>query len=161
MLVVSDTTAISNLLQIEAIDLLRKLYGNVVIPKSVEQELLVLETLGFPIKDTLSAPWITVKSVQNQAIHESLAGELDQGEAESIALAIELQADYLLIDEKKGRQVARENELQIIGTLGIIIEARRRGYLSSVRKIMDELREIGFWISEKLYQEVLETEAKL
>ena len=80
MLVVSDTTAISNLLQIEAIDLLRKLYGNVVIPKSVEQE--------------------------------------------------------------------------------IIIEARRRGYLSSVRKIMDELREIGFWISEKLYQEVL-TEAKL
>ena len=81
MLVVSDTTAISNLLQIKAIDLLRKLYGNVIIPKSVEQE--------------------------------------------------------------------------------IIIEARRRGYLSSVRKIMDELREIGFWISEKLYQEVLETEAKL
>lgn len=161
MLVVSDTTAISNLLQINSLDLLQKIYGKVVVPKAVEKELLVLGKLGFPIRDVLAWPWVETKVLSDASLYRPLFEELDEGEAESIALAIELQASYLLIDEKKGRQAAKDNNLQIIGTLGVIIEAKRKGRISNIRSTMDELRKIGFWISTSLYQRVLEIEKSL
>lgn len=161
MIIVSDTTAISNLVQIGEIDLLPKIYGEVTIPSGVYDELLVLADLGIPIDKVLASSWLSIRTVEATDLYRDLLTELDMGEAESIALAIELQADYLLIDEKKGRKIALEKNLQIIGTLGIIIEAKKLGHVDNIQQKMDDLRNIGFWISEQLYQHVLEIEKRL
>jgi hypothetical protein len=161
MIIVSDTTAISNLAQIGEIDLLPKIYGEVTIPSGVHDELLVLADLGIPIDKVLASSWLSIRTVKATDLYRDLLTELDMGEAESIALAVELKADYLLIDEKKGRKIALEKNLQIIGTLGIIIEAKKLGHVDNIQQKMDDLRNIGFWISEQLYQHVLEIEKRL
>lgn len=161
MIIVSDTTAISNLVQIGEIDLLPKIYGEVTIPSGVYDELLVLADLDIPIDKVLASNWLSIRTVEATDLYRDLLTELDMGEAESIALAIELQADYLLIDEKKGRKIALEKNLQIIGTLGIIIEAKKLGHVDNIQQKMDDLRNIGFWISEQLYQYVREIEKRL
>ena len=82
---------------------------------------------------------------------------LDPGEAEAIVLAIELKADALLIDEKKGRKIAQEYGIVITGLLGILIDSKAENLIQEVKPILDRLIfEIGFRISPKLYQDILE-----
>lgn len=161
MIIVSDTTAISNLVQIDEIELLPKIYGQVIIPEAVHDELSVLPHLGISIDKILAGSWLSIMEVEYTDLYRDLLTELDMGEAESIALAVQLEADYLLIDEKKGRKAALKNKLQIIGTLGIMIEARKLGYITSIQQKMDDLRGVGFWISEQLYHHVIKIEEHL
>jgi uncharacterized protein len=87
---------------------------------------------------------------------EQLLGDLDPGEAEAIALAIEQQADLLVIDERKGREVAKRHQLPIIGLLGILTIAKRRGLIPAVKPLVDRLvEEADFYVSEKLLATVL------
>lgn len=81
---------------------------------------------------------------------------LDIGEAEGIALALELEADLLLIDERLGRMTAKYFDLEILGLLGILVQAKQEGLINEIRPLLDQLRfEIGFRISKQLYREVL------
>ncbi len=119
MTVVSDTSAISNLLAIRRIDLLETIFGDVMITPAVQRELYhvdsnrkLLENYG----------WIKVISPNNQALVVQLMSELDLGEAESIALAVEKSASYLIIDELKGRKIAERLGLRVVGILGILIK---------------------------------------
>ena len=157
MIVISDTTPLSNLLQIGEIDLLPQLFTHIIIPTLVFEELSILKKRGFAIDALKTIEWLTVQSpgVQSNQIIKELQDLLDPGESHAIALAIELQADYLLMDEKEGRRVARTKELPIIGTLGVLLEAKQEGLISSVREKMDALRAIHCWIGEELYQQVL------
>lgn len=83
---------------------------------------------------------------------------MGEGEAEAIALAIELRADLLLIDERLGRIVAARNEVEIIGVMGVLVQARRLGLIPSVKPILDDLiAAAGFWVSGPLYRRVLES----
>lgn len=161
MIIVSDTTSISNLIQIGELELLKQLYKEVIIPKEVYEELLVLTDLGFPIEDKLRAGWIITREVKSHQLIKKFQQELDKGEAEAIALAIELKADYLLIDEKVGREVARKNQIAIVGTIGVLIEGKKMGLVESIKGKMDELKKIGFWISESLYNKVIEIEKRM
>lgn len=158
MIVVSDTTAISNLLQIGGLELLQSLYGNIIIPESVKQELLVLKELGIDIEAILSLEWIEVVTIEMNEVYQELITELDKGETEAIVLALQLDSDYLLIDEKKGRKIAQRKQLKIIGTLGVLLEAKRNQLITSVEKKMDDLAAIGFWISPSLRNRVIEIE---
>ncbi|MEK6480593.1 DUF3368 domain-containing protein [Catalinimonas sp. 4WD22] len=164
MIVVSDTTAISNLIQINELNILTSLYQEVIIPPTVFDELLVLEDFDIPVKEKLSESWVRVQKV-NVNIYNKLinkyGGRLDKGEAEAIALAKEISADYLLIDEKAGRVVARDIQLNIIGTIGILLDARKKGLINSIKNKMDDLRDIGFWISDGLYEEIIKLEQRL
>lgn len=83
--------------------------------------------------------------------------ELDPGEAAAIALAIELKADLLLLDERRGRTVASRFGLRFVGLLGVLIEAKQQGYLGAVKPILDDLiTRAGFWVSQPLYERVLQ-----
>ena len=87
----------------------------------------------------------------------SLRATLDLGEAEAIALAVELNADRLLIDERLGRVIAVRSGLQVTGVLGILIAAKRRNLIQDVKPMLDALiQQVGFWVDEQLYAEVLQ-----
>lgn len=161
MIVISDTTAISNLIQIQEFELLKKLYQEIIIPERVYEELLILAEFDIQIEELLKAEWIDIKEVKSQELIDQFRKKLDRGEAEAIALAIEMQANYLLIDEKEGRKIAREHQLDIVGTLGILINGKKSGLIESMVEKMDDLRKIGFWISDSLYQEIIEIDKRL
>lgn len=152
MVVISDTSVISNLYQIGQLSLLEHLFTAVVIPPTVLQELYADPNQA----DLLDkAPWITVRSPQDQRLIQQLLNELDLGEAEAIVLAIEQKADLLLIDEAKGRAVAEKYTLTITGVLGLLIQGKKTGYLSEVRVHIIALRKLGFRLSLRLVNKVL------
>ena len=119
MIIVSDTSPISNLLRIDRLDILKELYGSVIVPQRVYQEIGALVTFGIDITLVQSADWINVQTPLDRTFVLTLLSELDAGEAEAIALAIELKADRLLIDERIGRSVARRYGLNIIARRGL------------------------------------------
>src|SRR5690606_11849499 len=107
-IVVSDTTAITHLAKIDALDILHKLYGEVLIPEAVASELAQVKRTQPGALQVLNSHWIKTVKIRNKAIVEKLARRLDIGESEAIALSIELNADILIIDEMLGRTVAKK-----------------------------------------------------
>ena len=94
--------------------------------------------------------------MRNRPLVDALALDLDAGEAEAIALAVECQADLILLDERLGRQAAQRMGLTVAGTLGVVIAAKDRGILTAVRPLLDALRaDAGFWIGDVLYNAAL------
>ena len=155
MVVVSDTSVFSNFIHLDRLDLLAKLFGEIYIPPAVSLEVLELSKQDINISSFQEAKWIKVQQPQNNAEVEILLDTLDQGEAESIVLAVELEADFLLVDELLGRKEAKKQGLSIIGTLGILLKAKKEGYVSVLKPLIDTLVEKGFWIHQSLYQKIL------
>ncbi len=154
MIVVSDTSPITNLIQIHQLAILRKLFYDVVITPAVYAELCAL-----PEQKSILAEenWIKVIKLPEENLVKGLEGKLDRGEAESIALAIYLQADYLLIDEIKGREIAEKLGIRIVGLVGILIKAKAEAIIPAVKPLLNELiTKAGFFIHTNLYQKVLE-----
>lgn len=153
MIVVSDTSAISNLLIIGRIDLLRQLYRRVVIPETVADELRVIATHRTALGEL---DWIETVELRDKALYTLLIETLDKGEAEAIGLSVELSADLLLIDERDGRAAASNLGIDIIGIAGVLVEAKRVGLLQLVKPELEKLAtDAGFWISPGLVAEVL------
>src|SRR5438045_1685658 len=125
MIVVSDTSSISGLLQIGHLDLLKKMYSIVLIPPAVYNELLALQKRNIDLSIINSSSWITIVEVRNNELVLQLRKSLDAGESEAIALALEQKADVLLIDETDGRAIAKKYGLHIVGLLGILVEAKQ------------------------------------
>ena len=161
MVIVSDTTTISNLFLINRLDILQQLYGHIILPTAVFLELEKLETMGVSIHKIKNADWIEVKSVRNPDIVLLLSEVLDSGEAVAIALARELKADLLIIDELKGRNYAKKMNIAIIGLVGILLQAKEETLIPNVKDILDELRDTaGFWLNQNLYQKAIELAAR-
>ncbi|MEZ4777606.1 MAG: DUF3368 domain-containing protein [Bacteroidia bacterium] len=158
VIVVSDTSPISNLIDLGQLTLLRALFNQVVIPTAVESELLQVEDPQFrhSYLQSRESGWLIVKSPVNLSEVNRLKQILDPGEAEAISLALELNAQTLLIDERMGYKVAHQSHLRAVGVLGILIEAKRKGLIPDVRSYLDKLKyEIGFWVSDNVYRHVL------
>jgi uncharacterized protein len=157
VIVVSDTSAINNLAAIAHLHLLQQLFGTVIIPEAVYRE---LTDPSFPVAgatEVQTFDWIETRAVTNRSVVEALSNELDLGEAEAIALAVEIQADRILIDERRGRQVASRLNLQYTGILGILVEAKSQGSIVEVKPLLDALiHQAGFWVAEPLYHRVLQ-----
>ena len=148
MIVVSDTSPLTALLTVGAADLLPQLFGEVLIPPAVRVELL---------RSHAALPdWLRVEAVKNSAEATRLAQSVDAGEAEAIELAKELQADRLLMDERKGRRLAAQEGVPVIGLLGVVLLARRNQLIPSARALLQRLdQEAGVYLTDSLREQAL------
>ena len=148
MIVVSDTSAITSLIQIERAELLADLFEQVVVPLAVERELRR--------RHSQLPAFVQARQVADVSGVRRLRRELDEGEAEAIVLAKETQADALLIDEKVGRAIALREGVPIIGLVGVLITARRSGAIAAMRPLLDALEsKANFHISAELRADAL------
>ena len=159
MIVVSDTTPLISLLKINRLDLLEKLFGKVLIPVAVFDELTVDKRFELEAKQIREKQFIivrTIKNLESVSILKRATG-LDQGESEAIVLTDELKADLLLMDEAKGRSVSTQIGLKVMGTIGILMVAYEEQELTSdeVRKCIDGLQRAGRHIGQRHYQMLL------
>jgi predicted nucleic acid-binding protein len=156
MIVVSDTSPILSLALIERLDLLRDLYGSIVIPEAVRQEIMVADHSG--TQEVAQADWIITRPIDPSAVMKLLQREVDRGEAEAIGLALQLKADVLLIDERKARKLAQYLELNVVGLLDVLHEAKQRQLIPTIKPVLDDLlTRARFRLSHKLYQRTLHT----
>jgi uncharacterized protein len=156
--IVSNTSPISNLAKVGQLELIQQLYGMILIPTAVYEELLDERAGETVITAVQSAIWLGIQPVQNQELVSELRNRVNLGEAEAIALAVEVEASRLLIDERLGRQAATDLGLKITGVLGILLSAKRQNLIMAVKPIMDDLMiQASFRISSQLYSDVLNT----
>lgn len=157
MIVVSDTSPLSNLYVIGQLQLLPRLYGRVIVPRAVMDELLELEAQGHDLSELKHAEWLEVCAVPDSVDGTDLFYVLDRGEAEAIMLSQSLSADWLLMDEAKGRAIAKDNGLRVIGLLGVLLLAKRTGYVDSVSDMLHALvTKARFRVSQQLIDHVIE-----
>lgn len=156
MIVVSDASPIIGLAAVGELDLLRQLYGAVHIPQAVYEEIVAGEA-GPGAYEIRTMAWIQIAEVRDIPLVQALSVELDVGEAEAIALAVEMNADLVLIDERRGRRVARRHHQTVIGVLGVLVEAKRQGAVPAVKPLLDALHEAaGCHVAQELRARVLE-----
>lgn len=161
MRVVSNSSALINLARIGKLTLLRELFGVLIVPDAVWQE-VVVEGAGQPGADEIgSADWIQRQTVMNMQLVQALQQDLDAGEAEAIALSLEIGVELLLMDENLGRETARHLGLRYIGLIGALVMAKRKGLISAVKPHLDMLRDIaGFRVDAALYAHVLKDQGE-
>lgn len=160
MIVVSDTTPLISLLKIGRLDLLEKLFGKVLIPQAVYEELTVDERFKLEAEQLKQKEFITVRTVINPDSVSILkrATGLDQGESEAIVLTDEVKAELLLMDEAKGRAVSSEMGFRIMGTIGVLMAAYEEHELTSneVKECVSGLQRAGRHIGQRHYQMLLD-----
>ena len=157
MIVVSNTTPLIGLASIQRFDLLWQLFGELYIAQAVYDEAVVAgREAGGAKCEVTAATWIKTVSVKDRLAVEVLLDELDLGEAETIVLAREIGADWVLMDEKKGRRKLTQLGLKKIGTVGILLKAKQAGFLPAVRPELERLRWQGFSLSQAVIDAVLQ-----
>ncbi len=156
MIVVSNTSPLIALARAGRLDLLQAIHGEIIVPDAVFNEITVAGAGEPGAHEVVTTSWIKRQPALNRQLVNALGLDLDAGEAEAIALAMECQADLILLDERMGRHAAQRMGLKVTGTLGILIAAKDRGLLASVRPLLDALRaDAGFWIGDALYDAVV------
>lgn len=153
--VVSNSSPIIHLAKIGYLDLLQEFFGELLIPEAVYEECIIEGGDRPEVSIIKQASWLRVVPVTNQNLVSLLKSEIDRGEAESIALALETQAALILLDDADAREKARLYHLKITGILGLLIRAKRSGKLTSLSTLLDALRDTGFWLSATLIDRLL------
>lgn len=156
MRVVCNTSPLILLAKIRRLDLLVRLYDNVSIPSSVLREVEVKPSKEMElIQALLQSQKLQLRQATKRTLGK-LPPDLGAGEREAIALALEIRANLVVLDDQQGRHIARERGLSVTGTVGILIEARQRGMIPSVRCELDRLIETGMWVHEVFYHRILQ-----
>lgn len=161
MIVLSNTSPLTNLAAIGQFGLPHQLYGQLVIAEGVWRELNAFGQAWPGRGDVASASWIERRVSHNTPLIEALRRDLDPGEAETIALALELSADLVLMDEREGRHAAQRPGLRTVGVVGILFDGKQQDYLPAVRPYLDALRAAGFYLSKPVYRRGLELAGEL
>ncbi len=151
--VVSDTSPLQYLHQGGCLDVLRLLFGQVVVPPAVVTEIAVGIRRGVDLPDLGRLPWLVQRS-PSQVPAFTGSADLDPGEREAIALAIELRC-RLLIDERMGRDVARAIGIGHTGTLGVLISAKHAGVILSIKPVIDRIVQRGYRLSDRIRADAL------
>jgi predicted nucleic acid-binding protein len=154
MKIVSNSSPLISLASINKLNLLAELFGEVMIPEKVYEEVALSgnDRYGSEIK---GFSWIKVIKVEDCALKNYLLQTLDEGEAEVILLAIAEKADLVIIDERMGRKHAEILNLNIVGTLGILRQAKIKGIIPEIRSLIDEMIDKRIWFNKDLINRVL------
>lgn len=152
--IISNTTPILSLLKVDKLDVLQKMYGKIIVPSAVYQEIERGSNKPY-YQDIKWFDWIDIRQVTHP---DSLTYfvDLDVGEAEVLLLSKEINADLVIIDEIVGRRYAKQLNLKITGTLGVLLKAKKLGLIPSVKDLISEMQEKGSWFSTKLVSRLLE-----
>jgi len=156
--VVADAGPLIGLARIGRLNILRKLFGTIVIPPQVFHELeLSKDRPGTKaILEAIDAGWIKLEKIKKPNKLKRLHLLVDAGEADAILLALEQDSRMLIIDDKKGRKTAKNIGLPIVGTGGILVAAKRAGHLIEVTSVLNDLAGVGYYISPTLSKRIIE-----
>lgn len=141
-IIVSDSTCLIGLERINQLELLPSLYYPIVIPPAVQEEF------------GRSFPWLRLDKPINKGLVTSLKLLVDRGESEAIALAYERRY-RLIVDDRQARKLAQQMGIQMIGTVGILVKAKRQGLIPNLSLVLDDLEAQGFYLSQALKAEAL------
>jgi hypothetical protein len=157
--VIANASPLINLSLLDYLHLLEKFHSGVFIPPAVWDEVVVAGKNRPGVKEVKKAreeEWLSVVAPENEVIITTLEKQLDVGEAETIALAIEKDIEWVLLDESDARAVAESYDLKMTGTIGILLRAYKTGIVESVEEVLDQLQEeANFRISDTLYEKVI------
>lgn len=157
-LVIADSSVLIHLARIGRLALLHDICARLTVPPAVWRE-VVEQGQGRAgareLEQARDAGWIEIAAPKDDALVRLLGRDLDDGESAVIALAVERQADLVLMDESEARRIADLYGLAKTGVIGILMRARRRGALDSLRAELDKLQEAGFRIAPDLYRQAL------
>ena len=158
-LIISDTSTLIHLAKIGRLGLLKAFVGQVVIPSAIWNEVVEQghgRSGSLEVVQGCQLGWIQVEEVTNKSLLRLLMRDLDDGEAEVIALAVEREADLVLLDEADARAVADLYDLSKTGVIGLLIRAKQEGYIDLLKPDLDNLlHQGGFWINEDFYRRIL------
>ncbi len=150
--IVSNTGPLIGLAIIGHLDILDKIFDEVSVPETVNYEMLEGGSMNTGVASYRNSPWIQVRQLSDP-LDPLLGNVLDAGEAAVIQLARECEADFVLIDERKGRKIARNiYNMSVIGTARILVEARHRGIVGSVREAIVGMRSGGYRIHDNILE---------
>jgi len=153
-IVIVNTTPIISLSILGLLELLKNMYGEVIVPSAVHKEVLAGGKYGIGVREYIDASWIQKKEIKNRALRKHYF-DLDDGEAEVLVLAEELEADLVIIDEYLGRKYAEILGFKLTGTLGILLKAKEQGKIKAVKSLIEKLQQAGVWFSKSLIDLVL------
>ena len=143
--IISDTSCLILLDKIQELNLLKKLFGEIVVTQEIVDEF----KMDLPY-------WFKIGNASNKTYQKILEASLDKGEASAIAYAIEQQDCLLIIDDQKGRKYAEQLGIKITGTLGVIIDAKLTGHIKSVKRLLVKIKKTDFRLSLELEKRTLE-----
>ena len=152
--VICNTSPLQYLHQAGALELLPALAGQVYVPEAVVAELREGQRRNVLLPTLEELSWLTVRPVRDRTLLP-LVTNLGNGEKEVLALGLETQDALLLLDDRDARRYARALELEITGTLGLLLRAKERGILDAVRPVLDRLQALGFRLNARTRQMVL------
>ena len=153
--VVCNSSPLIHLARIGKLELLQDLFDTVLIPEAVYRECVIEGKDRDDARKIKNASWLQVRVIRNIELKKALNTVLDEGESEAIALALQEEADFILLDDYEAREFARIYGLKITGTIGVLLKAKFSGRISNLVEILEKLRETGYWLDENLYSEIL------
>jgi len=154
-MIICNATPLIAFARIQRLDILQQTVGTLVVPEGVAKEVRGYRGGHYAEIILDDEPWITVQALRAPAQVQLLLPVLDQGEAEVITLALEQNADLVLIDELTGRKVAQSLQLQVIGTVGILIRAKQMGIIPAVKPILEKMIQRGIRYSQRFVCSIL------
>jgi predicted nucleic acid-binding protein len=145
--VISNSSPLIALTQIGRLDLLRRLYTSILIPPAVARE---VEPTVTKLPD-----WVLVQKLAHPLQPITVSGSIGPGEREVISLGLELGAALLIVDEQPARRLATSMGLRVIGTVGLLMAGKERGFLAKIRPELDRLLAVRFFMDQDLYDRVI------
>jgi len=153
MKVVANTTPLISLASIGKLELLKDIFGEIIVADAVYNEIKAKQGYGYNEIDT---DFIRVQSIKGIAYRDFLLNQLDLGETETIILAKEIDADFVIIDENIAYKIAKSSELNVVRTLSILLRAKEKGLIPALKPLLDEMIIKGRWYSQRVYKTILE-----
>lgn len=154
-IIISNSTPIILLHKIGQLGLLKRLYGEIYITEAVYKEVIIDATDKISSDFILQNKWINIVKIKDFNAKRMFATSLHEGEVETMILAMEMNAGLCILDDLLARKYARNFRLDITGTLGILVESKKKGYINEIKIHIDKLKEIGMYMDDKLYYLVL------